>query len=108
MVLRRSTRWLRRSCSRPTAFRFSKEEIAQTSAEAVKIAKTIGFSVVAKVVSADILHKSDIGGVVLNAKQRRQVKKAFNDSHGGGLKKLKSKPKLEGTLIAQQVKAISS
>src|SRR6185437_4857626 len=44
----------------------SKEEIAQTAAEAVKIAKKIGFPVVAKVVSADILHKSDIGGVVLN------------------------------------------
>src|SRR3982075_2701268 len=44
----------------------SKEVIAQTAAEAVKIAKKIGFPVVAKVVSADILHKSDIGGVVLN------------------------------------------
>src|ERR1700760_4030444 len=41
----------------------SKEAIAQSAAEAVKIAKTIGFPVVAKVVSADILHKSDIGGV---------------------------------------------
>src|SRR6202030_456293 len=44
----------------------SKEEIAQSAAEAVKIAKKIGFPVVAKVVSAEILHKSDIGGVVLN------------------------------------------
>src|SRR6267143_757587 len=44
----------------------SKEEIAQTAADAVKIAKKIGFPVVAKVVSAEILHKSDIGGVVLN------------------------------------------
>src|SRR5690242_5985464 len=38
----------------------SKEAIAQSAAEAVKIAKTIGFPVVAKVVSAEILHKSDI------------------------------------------------
>src|SRR5690242_10975516 len=38
----------------------SKEAIAQTAAEAVEIAKTIGFPVVAKVVSAEILHKSDI------------------------------------------------
>src|SRR3984893_18607203 len=44
----------------------SREEIAETAADAVKIAKKIGFPVVAKVVSADILHKSDIGGVVLN------------------------------------------
>jgi acyl-CoA synthetase (NDP forming) len=82
----------------------SKEEIAQTAAEAVKIAKKIGFPVVAKVVSADILHKSDIGGVVLNLNSAAEVKKAFNDITGR-VKKIKSKPKLEGILIAQQVKA---
>jgi acyl-CoA synthetase (NDP forming) len=82
----------------------SKEEIAQTPAEAVKIAKKIGFPVVAKVVSADILHKSDIGGVVLNLNSAADVKKAFNDITAR-VKKLKGKPKLEGILIAQQVKA---
>ncbi|HMI15050.1 MAG TPA: acetate--CoA ligase family protein [Bradyrhizobium sp.] len=82
----------------------SKEEIAQTAAEAVKIAKKIGFPVVAKVVSADILHKSDIGGVVLNINSTAGVKKAFNDITAR-VTKLKNKPKLEGILIAQQVKA---
>jgi acyl-CoA synthetase (NDP forming) len=82
----------------------SKEEIAQTAAEAVKIARKIGFPVVAKVVSADILHKSDIGGVVLNLNSAADVKKAFNDITAR-VKKIKSKPKLEGILIAQQVKA---
>src|SRR5690242_8611144 len=82
----------------------SKEAIAQTAAEAVKIAKNIGFPVVAKVVSADILHKSDIGGVVLNLNSAAEVKKAFNDITAR-VKKLKGKPKLDGILIAQQVKA---
>jgi acetate---CoA ligase (ADP-forming) len=82
----------------------SKEEIAQSAADAVKIAKKIGFPVVAKVVSADILHKSDIGGVVLNLGSAAEVKKAFNDITAR-VKKLKTKPKLEGILIAQQVKA---
>jgi acyl-CoA synthetase (NDP forming) len=82
----------------------SKEEIAQTSAEAVKIAKKIGFPVVAKVVSADILHKSDIGGVVLNLNSSAEVKKAFDDITKR-MKRLKNKPKLDGILIAQQVKA---
>jgi acetate---CoA ligase (ADP-forming) len=82
----------------------SKEAIAQSAAEAVKIAKTIGFPVVAKVVSADILHKSDIGGVVLNLSNAAEVKKAFNDITAR-VKKLRGKPKLEGILIAQQVKA---
>jgi acetate---CoA ligase (ADP-forming) len=82
----------------------SKEETAQTAADAVRIAKKIGFPVVAKVVSADILHKSDIGGVVLNINSPVEVKKAFNDITAR-VKKLKNKPKLEGILIAQQVKA---
>jgi acyl-CoA synthetase (NDP forming) len=82
----------------------SKEEIASSAAEAVKIAKRIGFPVVAKVVSADILHKSDIGGVVLNINSASEVRKAF-DQITARVKKLKNKPKLEGILIAQQVKA---
>ncbi|MFY9956804.1 acetate--CoA ligase family protein [Bradyrhizobium sp.] len=82
----------------------SKEEIASSAADAVKIAKKIGFPVVAKVVSADILHKSDIGGVVLNLNSAAEVKKAFNDITAR-VKKLKNKPKLEGILIAQQVRA---
>src|SRR5712692_7911050 len=82
----------------------SKEEIAQTVNDAVKIAKKIGFPVVAKVVSAEILHKSDIGGVVLNINNTAEVKKAFNDITAR-VRKLKGKPKLEGILIAQQVKA---
>ncbi|HEY5130886.1 MAG TPA: acetate--CoA ligase family protein [Bradyrhizobium sp.] len=82
----------------------SKEEIAQTAADAVKIAKKIGFPVVAKVVSAEILHKSDIGGVVLNLNSPAEVKKAFTDITAR-VKKLKNTPKLEGILIAQQVKA---
>jgi acyl-CoA synthetase (NDP forming) len=82
----------------------SKEAIAQTASEAVKIANKIGFPVVAKVVSADILHKSDVGGVVLNLNSAAEVRKAF-DTITSRVKKLKGKPKLEGILIAQQVKA---
>jgi len=82
----------------------SKEAIAQSAIEAVKIAKSIGFPVVAKVVSPDILHKSDIGGVVLNLTTPAEVGRAFADITAR-VKKLKGKPKLEGILIAQQVKA---
>ncbi|MBW7966092.1 acetate--CoA ligase family protein [Bradyrhizobium sp. BR 10261] len=82
----------------------SKEAIAQTAAEAADIARQIGFPVVAKVVSAEILHKSDIGGVVLNLNSAAEVKKAFADITAR-VNKLKGRPKLDGILIAQQVKA---
>ncbi|HSY57071.1 MAG TPA: acetate--CoA ligase family protein [Bradyrhizobium sp.] len=82
----------------------SREAIAHTPQEAVKIAKQIGFPVVAKVVSADILHKSDVGGVVLNINNAAGVSKAF-DQISARVKKIKGKPKVDGILIAQQVKA---
>jgi acyl-CoA synthetase (NDP forming) len=82
----------------------SKEGIAQTAAEAAKIAKSIGFPVVAKVVSPDILHKSDIGGVVLDLNSAAEVRRAF-DAITARVRKLKNKPRIEGVLIAQQVKA---
>jgi acetate---CoA ligase (ADP-forming) len=82
----------------------SKEAVARSAIEAVKIAKSIGFPVVAKVVSPDILHKSDIGGVVLDLKTPAEVGRAFTDI-AARVKKLRGKPRLEGILIAQQVKA---
>jgi len=81
----------------------SKEAVAQTTTEAVKIARKIGFPVVAKVVSPEILHKSDIGGVVLNINNAGEVRKAFNQITAR-VKKLKNKPRLDGVLIAQQVR----
>jgi acetyltransferase len=82
----------------------SKEGVATSPAEAVKIAKSIGFPVVAKVVSEQILHKSDVGGVVLNLKNPAEVKKAFTDIMNR-MKKIKGKPVIDGILIAQMVKA---
>ena len=82
----------------------SQEGVATSPAEAVKIAKKIGFPVVAKVVSEQILHKSDVGGVVLNLKNAAEVKKAYTDITNR-MKRLKGKPKVDGILIAQMVKA---
>ena len=82
----------------------SKEEVATTANDAAKIAKKIGFPVVAKVVSEQILHKSDVGGVVLNLKTAAEVKKAFNDIMAR-MKKIKGKPVIDGILIAQMVKS---
>src|ERR1700742_2461399 len=83
---------------------FSQEAIARTAAEAVTIARKIGFPVVAKLVSADILHKSDVGGVALNLNSAADVRKALN-TITARVKKLKGKPRLDGILIAQQIKA---
>jgi acetyltransferase len=46
--------------------------------EAVEIAYRIGFPVAMKIVSPDILHKSDVGGVRLNVNNKDEVHDAFD------------------------------
>ncbi|MBQ0005120.1 MAG: acetate--CoA ligase family protein [Clostridiales bacterium] len=53
------------------------ECIATSVEEAVKYADEIGFPIVMKVESNDILHKSDVGGVKLNIKSEEEVKVAY-------------------------------
>jgi acyl-CoA synthetase (NDP forming) len=55
-----------------TAFKLAKNE-----KEAVEFAGQMGFPVVLKVVSPDIIHKSDAGGVMVNLKGDAEVRRAF-------------------------------
>ncbi len=52
---------------------------ASTADEAVEKSKTIGFPVVLKILSKDILHKSDAGGVKINLKDEAAVRTAFDE-----------------------------
>ena len=52
-------------------------ELSKSEDEAVVLAKKIGFPVVMKIVSPDILHKSDAGGVKVNLKDEAGVRDAF-------------------------------
>lgn len=51
--------------------------VAQTQKEALEHADEIGFPIVLKVVSPDVLHKSDADGVVLNLQTRQEVREAY-------------------------------
>jgi acyl-CoA synthetase (NDP forming) len=53
--------------------------LARTRDEAVTLAREIGFPVVLKVCSPDVVHKSDIGGVKLNLTSADEVGRAFDD-----------------------------
>ncbi len=54
-----------------------KSEIAATPDEAVDLAHQIGFPVVLKIASPDILHKTDIGGVKVGLNNAEDVRDAF-------------------------------
>jgi acyl-CoA synthetase (NDP forming) len=53
--------------------------LATTSDAAVQAARDIGFPVVLKVVSPQITHKSDVGGVKLDLKSAEEVADAFDE-----------------------------
>lgn len=55
------------------------EMIVQDAGQAVAAANEIGFPVVMKIVSPDIVHKSDIGGVKLNLTDADAVRAAYGD-----------------------------
>lgn len=57
--------------------RTPKNRIAKGMEEAVKAAEEIGYPVVMKIVSKDILHKSDVGGVVLNLENKNEIIDAY-------------------------------
>ncbi len=51
--------------------------LARTEEEALKLARQTGFPIVMKVVSPDIIHKSDAGGVKVNIKDEAGVRAAY-------------------------------
>lgn len=53
------------------------ERTVASAADAAEAANAIGYPVVMKIVSADILHKSEIGGVILNVKDVDAASEAF-------------------------------
>ncbi len=60
-------------------FNMPRSLFARTSEEAVAAAKGIGYPVVMKIISPQIIHKSDIGGVKVNLKNKKEVENAFFD-----------------------------
>ena len=81
----------------------AKTEFAKTREEAVKSAKRIGFPVAMKIVSPEVVHKFDVGGVKLDLTSERDVLESFNEI----MRNVKSQlPKagLEGVVVQEHVR----
>ena len=77
--------------------------LACDAAQAIKIAKKIGYPVVMKIASPQIIHKSDAGGVMVNLKNDEEIRSAF-DTIVGNAKKYDKKAEIKGVLIVEMVK----
>ena len=78
------------------------ERLCQSADQAIAAAEEIGYPVVAKIVSPDIQHKTEFGGVRLNLQDAGQVQQAYEtlmEAAGN----LSGKPTIHGVLIAPMI-----
>ena len=88
---------------RAYGFPLPASKLAKTKKEAVSAAKKIGFPVVLKIASPQIIHKSDAGGVKVNLQNAKDVENAF-DTIIKNAKKYNKKADIKGVLVVEMVK----
>ncbi|MBV8853961.1 MAG: acetate--CoA ligase family protein [Sinobacteraceae bacterium] len=79
-----------------------KEGVAKTAEEAVRLANDIGFPVVMKIVSPQILHKTEAGGVLVGMKNAEAVSSGFATIVGNA-RKYDPKADIQGVQVQQML-----
>ena len=79
-----------------------REMLAMNEDDAAAHAREIGFPVVAKIVSPDLPHKSDMGGVRIGLRDEAAVREAFRQIMAAG-QAVSPKPRIGGVLIAEMI-----
>lgn len=82
----------------------TKFKLAKNDAEAVEHATSIGFPVVLKIVSPDIIHKSDVGGVIIGVKNAKEVRSAYKQIMNN-VRKHNPSAKIVGILVQEMAPA---
>lgn len=80
----------------------TEEAVAKSPEEAVKIASRIGYPVVLKVDSPDIIHKTDAGIIRLNIRSKAELISAYHEVVANS-KKYEPKAKIRGVLVQEMV-----
>lgn len=85
-----------------TGIPMANSEVAKSAKEAISIWSTINGPVALKIVSPDILHKTEIGGVRLNLNDPTEIEDAFNDIIEAGTKHY-PKADIEGVIVSEMI-----
>jgi len=83
--------------------RVSRDELCTTSTEAVRAARALGYPVVLKISSPDLLHKSDLGLVRIGVDSDRAVRAAFEELTTTARRAAGRKGRIDGVLVCEQV-----
>jgi acetyl coenzyme A synthetase (ADP forming)-like protein len=79
------------------------EGVVTSAAEASKLASSMGFPLVMKIVSPDILHKTEAGGVVVGVKSADEAASAY-ETIVANAKKYKADAQVMGVQVQQMIK----
>lgn len=79
------------------------EGVANSAQDASKLASGMGLPVVLKIVSPDILHKTEAGGVLVGLKSTDEVSKGY-ETILANAKKYKADAKIDGVQVQQMLK----
>ncbi|MDY6835889.1 MAG: acetate--CoA ligase family protein [Chloroflexota bacterium] len=81
----------------------TKTKLAKSPQEAASMSKEMGYPVVLKIASPDIIHKSDIGGVKVGLENEEQVEKAYQEIMAAAKDK-EPNANIEGITVQQMAK----
>lgn len=87
-----------------TSYGFStpKSILGTTEEECAKAANQIGYPVVMKIASPDIIHKSDAGGVKVGIKSEKELRLAFKEIMNSA-KAYKAEARIKGVLVQELI-----
>ncbi|WP_027546719.1 acetate--CoA ligase family protein [Bradyrhizobium sp. WSM2254] len=82
----------------------TREALATGADEAARIAQTLNFPVVMKVESAEIVHKTDVGGVILNIPSAEKAAEAFEQIMAS-VRSHRPEAKIAGVVVQEMAKS---
>ena len=94
--------WRSKQLLKAYGIKTSKDELCTSAKEAVKAANAIGFPVVMKVASPDLLHKSDAGLVKVGVGSAKEVR-AVHDELLAKARRADKNARIEGVLVSEMV-----
>ncbi|MHA1667956.1 MAG: acetate--CoA ligase family protein [Candidatus Heimdallarchaeaceae archaeon] len=84
---------------------FNKMETVKELDECKEIAEKIGYPLVLKIISEDVIHKSDAGGVKIGIKDEQELEESYFEILGN-VRKFYPKAKIEGLSVEELVKGV--
>jgi acetyltransferase len=81
--------------------------MAKHASAAARVAKRIGFPVAVKIVSQDILHKTQAGGVILNLKSAAEVSSAVR-ALAAAARRYNKRARIDGYLVQEMVDGVEA